>query len=343
MLTKMDKISNSKRIAYVDFVKGIAIMLMVLCHSGLHGSFSQWVYSFHMPLFFIVSGFLVKDSSKQTKAFIQKKFRQLLIPYFIFAAILCFGDDSYIDWINIIYASRDSLAMSSCFTPLWFLPCFFVSTIVLNVINSIKNTPIRHLLFVLVGLLGFILSAIKVFSYGFPFNLDVALVGVLLMFLGGKFVNLLINKYILGGVFLIIGSLLCFSNLPQSLTPNNPHVEMAIGSFGNIWIFLVVALFITTGILSLSKLFFELRGSSERLNRITLPFTKPVLWIGKNSISVLCIHGIFISILIKLFSVISLPINHNVMAIIICLMTLLISYPVTSFIYSYAPNILGRR
>ncbi len=197
--TNTECLSHRFRIEYVDFVKGIAITLMVLCHSGLQGSFSQWVYSFHMPLFFIISGFLVKDSSKPVLKFIKKKFRQLLIPYFLFAAILCFGDKSYMDWFGILYASRNSLAMSSCFTPLWFLPCFFVSTIVYNVINSIKKTAIRHFLILFTGCLGFTLSAIKTGSYSYPFNLDVAFVGILLMFIGNIFVNVLVNKQIIGG------------------------------------------------------------------------------------------------------------------------------------------------
>lgn len=51
----------NKRLEYIDIVKGIGIFLMVLGHSYSEDNASliiKWLYSFHMPLFFIVSGVL---------------------------------------------------------------------------------------------------------------------------------------------------------------------------------------------------------------------------------------------------------------------------------------------
>ena len=43
------------RVVLYDIIKGIGIMLMVLGHTCGQPLYN-WIYSFHMPLFFIVSG-----------------------------------------------------------------------------------------------------------------------------------------------------------------------------------------------------------------------------------------------------------------------------------------------
>ncbi len=136
--------------------------------------------------------------------------------------------------------------------------------------------------------------------------------------------------------------MISFFNLPQSLTPSNPHIEMSVGSFGNIGIFLVVSLFITTGILSISKLYLNLLEPSVLPYRIKHLLTRPLIWVGQHSISVLCLHGIFISLLIKFFSIDLFPFSYNLKAVIIALICLLLCFPVTAFINLYAPNLFGR-
>ena len=52
---------NAKRLNYLDFVKGFAILLVVLGHIyDISNPIKIWLYSFHMPLFFIISGILIR-------------------------------------------------------------------------------------------------------------------------------------------------------------------------------------------------------------------------------------------------------------------------------------------
>ena len=52
-------INKSNRIDYIDIARGIVIVLMVLGHSYSQSNvIVHWLYSFHMPFFFIVSGHL---------------------------------------------------------------------------------------------------------------------------------------------------------------------------------------------------------------------------------------------------------------------------------------------
>lgn len=85
----------------IDILKGLAMLLVMLGHSYLQVPFnslevSEWsmwlhksIYSFHMPLFFVVSGFLFYGSSdKDTGSVIKKKAIKLLIPYLFVTLIV---------------------------------------------------------------------------------------------------------------------------------------------------------------------------------------------------------------------------------------------------------------
>ena len=76
------------RIDYIDNVKGILILLVVLGHCIDGETYLKTViYSFHMPAFFIISGILLNYSSavgKNFGAFLLSRIRQLLIPYILF-------------------------------------------------------------------------------------------------------------------------------------------------------------------------------------------------------------------------------------------------------------------
>lgn len=72
----------------VDIVKDIAIIFMVLGHSGF--PYSSFVYLFHMAVFFIASGLLWNSRNSQTVSdvwkYIRRKLKSLWIPY-----VLCNG------------------------------------------------------------------------------------------------------------------------------------------------------------------------------------------------------------------------------------------------------------
>lgn len=60
-----------KRITWIDWSKVICIYLMVVCHAGQEGLILNMSYQFHMPAFFIISGFLFKprDIPNELKSF----------------------------------------------------------------------------------------------------------------------------------------------------------------------------------------------------------------------------------------------------------------------------------
>ena len=61
-----------KRIQWVDTSKGLGILLVIVGRCGIGGIPLKWVYSFHLPLFFIISGYLF-SYNENIRDFIIKK------------------------------------------------------------------------------------------------------------------------------------------------------------------------------------------------------------------------------------------------------------------------------
>lgn len=75
---------NKPRVDELDIVKAIAIMCMVLNHSG--APFQMFLWKFHMAVFFIASGYFFRESSsdsvKSVSRFVVNKFHKNWVPFF---------------------------------------------------------------------------------------------------------------------------------------------------------------------------------------------------------------------------------------------------------------------
>lgn len=75
-----------------DLMKGIALILMMLCHLVYtEGPVKQFIYSFHMPLFFILAGVFAKNIEEisSLKDYTRKNAKRLLLPYIATMLMLC--------------------------------------------------------------------------------------------------------------------------------------------------------------------------------------------------------------------------------------------------------------
>jgi fucose 4-O-acetylase-like acetyltransferase len=142
--------AKKKRMMWLDIAKGLAIILMVLGHclsdqTALH----DFIYSFHMPLFFLAAGFTMR--AKPRDVVVKSSARRLLVPYFVVCGILfafAFVQPHmvnasldtqrpwYVVLVEIMYAAGDQGDFFGhhyqAIGALWFLPCLFVARIILN-------------------------------------------------------------------------------------------------------------------------------------------------------------------------------------------------------------------
>ncbi len=102
---------ENKRIPNYDWMKGVAILFVVIGHVVQFNTISEgsshlllWIGSFHMPVFFILSGYFVGLSLSKEKNFslrINNRFLTLLIPYLIWTyliPLLVNFDINHIQW-----------------------------------------------------------------------------------------------------------------------------------------------------------------------------------------------------------------------------------------------------
>lgn len=77
----------NKHLYWIDFAKVIGLYLMVLGHGNMvSDDLRCYIYSFHMPLFFVISGLFAKDYIERIPV-IKGSFKTLMIPYICLNAV----------------------------------------------------------------------------------------------------------------------------------------------------------------------------------------------------------------------------------------------------------------
>ena len=148
-----------KREKWIDCVIGFAIICVVLGHINREeNTLCNWIYSFHLPVFFIISGILfnIKNNGKmqEGKSYIVKTISNLLWPYVTFSIITII-----MKWLqgesNVILEIVKKTICFDGYSVLWFLPTMFIAEILFYFIclrdsnNRYKNVYIFTLLFIL--------------------------------------------------------------------------------------------------------------------------------------------------------------------------------------------------
>jgi len=217
----------SKRIEYLDIARGIGILLVVLGHNDFEAIsvfVHQVIYSFHIPLFFFLSGYFI-NTSNSFFDFFKKRFNSLLKPYFFTIFLIYFtsvsfekmgfnmaitrivkslyGTGHYIDWVQ-----------------LWFLPELFVVSLYaflfITLLSKLQNRWIRWgiLLATLALSLPFLKTfypfTISVFGkqyelYGLPFGLDLVFLSGFFFILGNEIRQVTFEKTF-DNLFILIGT-----------------------------------------------------------------------------------------------------------------------------------------
>jgi acyltransferase len=186
-----------QRVVWIDHLKAWGIFLVVYGHSLYrYRHLSKWIYAFHIPLFFLISGYLIKESHLAEKpgSFLRRTAKSLLLPYVIFAVI------GYFFWFFVERKFGKSLhAETPPISPilaalygtgkldnfhveplvLWFLPCLFVAQVLFYLANQAKGRTAYAISIVLCAI-GMLLPK----WLALPFQFETALVAQGFIMLG---------------------------------------------------------------------------------------------------------------------------------------------------------------
>jgi acyltransferase len=178
----------------IDVMKGIGISLVVLGHVWHSPAFLQKIiYAFHMPLFFLISGYLfneVKVRGMLAKDFIYGRIRRLYFPAVVIGFSCAIPSlffkqttslyDFSIRSFGVLYSIPSVEYTFNC-TPIWFLSCLLcVELIYFAVCRS--GFKYRSCLVLLLFSLGVVIS--REYAVFFPFNVQIALCSLIFFYFG---------------------------------------------------------------------------------------------------------------------------------------------------------------
>ena len=219
---------GNKRIEWIDIARGFAILFVIIGHSlGNYFSsyFANLIYVFHMPIFFVLSGYLYKRKNK--KDFLNSSFFNLIMPY-VGTVIIAFVLFTFYKFYNnpIIAPSRVNTYKQLCISALygigaqaklpftnysiipigaiWFLLAFFIGTQLFNTIMSLKfqknDLIIKGSIVCFITFLG---TYIQTYIY-LPWSINAALFSQIFFFSG-----FIIKKYHLLETTSVIAIITC--------------------------------------------------------------------------------------------------------------------------------------
>jgi fucose 4-O-acetylase-like acetyltransferase len=194
-----------EREKWLDVAKMIGILLVVYGHSTEGPHSITFIYWFHMPLFFIISGYLFKpvNSVSELKFYIKKLTLRLLVPYCTYLTLFSiyniaqeilkgsFSVSTLLnEGISLLIGGRFITGVHGVF---WYVTCLFITQILFALICLyFKRNTVRLLIIISCYLLAHFETTQLVPHFGkttfnqiwIPWNMDVALFAVFFLGLG---------------------------------------------------------------------------------------------------------------------------------------------------------------
>jgi fucose 4-O-acetylase-like acetyltransferase len=340
----MALIRQEKRILWVDYSKTIGIFLVILGHLKIDPEYSQFIYSFHMPLFFNISGFLEKNKSLKETIIIGLKI--LLIPYLIMYLLsFIVWIPSRILWYKELYENEsmlnglvlkplvgmlfgvgyDTRYSTMINIQLWFLFTLFFVKIIHSVL--IKIFCGKALLYVIasIGIIGLV-YLLKQTEVDLLFSIDSAFMAFPFFALG-----YLCKKFNRPNKKIVVNSIIAIAAFGLTLLLCKYNGGIGINGFNygkNIIIFYINGISGSVMIIGISMLF------NKKLKIITI--------ISNGTIFILAFHSYFAAMILRIIKMHGQGLNL-VVGITISLITLLSMVIPIMVVKKYMPIIIGKR
>lgn len=329
-----------ERVEYIDFIKAIAIVYVILGHINFaNEAIKPWVMRVSVCAFFYVSGVFLKGNGAMTlsewKYFVGKKFRALMVPYYLWAVI--FTAFTVSNLAKIIYASYQMIEDSGSSGVLWFFPvlflCFLMYACCRMAFQNRFTTTVKIILIVVTFGIAFLLPQVK---YGYPMGVNSAFSAFGFFLMGNiafpymQRFHQYVSKNWVGLCICILAACVSFAGtLLYRLNPAS--VSMATGKYGNVALFLVVAIAGIMFTISIALI----------IDKVCFPKIKKwIAYIGRNSLAVCVLHILVVKVAEMAFQRVQMPDWAEL--IITCGFAITFSCVGNWLISMFAPVLLGK-
>lgn len=339
----MKNIDTNNRLDWLDVLKCLAMFAVICGHAATNdaaGSLKFYIYSFHMPLFFIVSGMTLHlQLSRREYSFadiFKNKCRTLLLPYLIFNLLtiplwLCYfrffdpEAGSLTGLLTAIVYSNptwSSLPISAS----WFLTTLFLATLLMFAMIRLcrdRSVPL-FATGMIMGIIGYVISRFDSINLLYPWHLSTVPVAAMLLMFGYLFMKnrdrieaIIRWPYLLIVVTFFIGFFAAGAN---------SRITMGLNHYGNFLLFLIA-------VSAFSLMFYLIATVVPSLGVFKL--------IGRNTIVYLCLHELGI-IAMNTLSPVTKAFVTNI-PVIAALVIFIVLIPVAYVTERYLPWLIGRR
>lgn len=281
-----------QRIHWIDICKAAAICAIVVGHVLRGGALQQYVLSFHVPLFFLLSGVVFSDGGNGFASFFKSKVKSILIPYFIWGVISCViyaflgkfaaaalgvsitqSDSFLMTLLSFIYGNESVITMVANL-PLWFLPCLFALYMIMY--PTARCVPQKYLPAAAAAC--FAAGCINhnlLHLHGLPFNIEnaVFMSGFFALGMCIKTTPLYCDKKRFSPLQAAAAVLLLA--VGAALSQMNGHIAYSWSLYGTYWIYMAAALTGCSGWALLCR---------------QLPRCRPIEAVGASTLAILVMH-----------------------------------------------------
>lgn len=280
---------GNKRNVSIDIAKGIGILLVIIGHGAIPSWCKDAIFSFHMPLFFILSGYFFRNETQLVR--MRKDARRLLLPYVVTIAVITLymlvvhqviTHDGRYYVINTLWfwiyptGAPGGLDFSG---PVWFLFALFWTKGTFNLIEKVHNLWF-YIILVFIAFAPFYLYYL--IGRDLPLAISQGLISIVFFWAGYEWKK---HELSLGGPRFKTMLLICMALWVIGVMCSDLDVMRMI--YHNYPLCMMTA-FTGTYIILESSIFI-----SKRNNLVIRKVSSFLSWGGRNSITILCTHTLF--------------------------------------------------
>ena len=334
--------NNANRIEWIDYMKAFSIMAVVLYHTHIMPEIKTISYLVCLPAFFLCAG-MFTNTSLTPKEFFLKKTLRLLIPYLVFGVLTWifwvfigrhYGHDTdasrpwWFPLMGLAIGKVDYLIQDS---PLWFLCCLVSLEWIYYGVSRIRRIGVRWLIIISLAALGCILSY---FQQNWIWGITSAMIMLPIYALGAeKSTRIKDLSVSLKSGWLVV---LLLSSLIGLLLGYlyNPKINISDNEVYNPLLFYLT-------VLSTIGLWYAV---ANLLYRHCCRF-RGLLYIGSNTLIILCIHTLFFSIVKGIGLIVHVPLSFyetTIGSLTLWAASLILMIPVIYIVNRFLPFMIGK-
>ncbi len=296
-----------QRDKYVDVVKGIGIISIVIGHSSwiinlknMEIPIGPFVYLYHLAIFFFCSGYLYNAQENNIWNFIVKKIKGLYIPFVkysfvyllvrnLFVKLGILDAELYLPG-DFIIAGTNILTFNSLggfLSAFWFLPVMFIAMIMYaSIFIFAKKLPIKIantveiVSYILIGVIGLLTTERQ---FGLLYNMQISYLMVPVIGMGYIFKE---KKAVFDRAINVVGLIISGCILGYVLSLDIGIIELSKFMIINKWLFYPVTMIGIWFCLSLAKILCK----SKTIEKV-------MAYVGENSYAIMAFHFLGFKIL----------------------------------------------